>query len=249
MQRIGVFDSGIGGLTTLAEIKNLLGGGDYVFFADNLHSPFGLKNKDELFKIGCDGVNMLLGLGCEIVVLGCNTLTANCKTQLVDKFKGVTIVGTEPALKPAVAECLNVALFATPATIESERVQNLLLECRGQVTCFPQSNLAGIVEQIAPDYDIMYDYVLSAYKYLADYDGLVLGCTHFVHVRDIFQKCFKHLKIFDGNYGVAKRVRSFITQGIEKDSVKIYLTKKDEERKYYKIFDNFYKNLKMGIEK
>lgn len=249
MQRIGVFDSGIGGLTTLAEIKCLLGGGDFVFFADNKRSPFGLKSQEELFDIGCDGVKTLLSLGCDIIVLGCNTLTATTKPKLMERFKGVNIVGTEPAVKPAINECCKVALLATPASIASDRVQNLLLECRGQVTCFPQSNLAGIIEKIAPDYDIMYDYVSSAYRFLSDYDGLVLGCTHFVHVKHVFQECFKNLKIFDGNYGVAKRVKSFINCEIKNERVKIYLTQKDEEERYYKIFDNFCKNLKMGIEK
>ncbi len=249
MQRIGVFDSGIGGLTTLAEIAKTLGGGDFVYYADNLSAPFGSKETSELLQIGENAIKVLSCYGCETVVLACNTLTATVKSELVDKFGGIRIIGTEPAVLPAVRENLRVALLATPASISSRRVQELLLECRGQVTCFPMSNLAGIIEEIAPDWTIMYNYLKQTCSYLKNYDAVVLGCTHFVHVKHVFCECFPGIKVYDGNEGVARRVKSFINYPISGEKIKIYTAKKDEEQRYYKIFKKFYKNLKMGIEK
>lgn len=233
MERIGIFDSGIGGLTTLHAIRERLGGGDFVYYADDLGAPFGSKSEGELMRIGREGIKTLVNLGCTHVVLACNTLTATCKSRLVKEFK-VNVVGTEPALIPAVKECTKVALLATPATIGSKRVQELLLECRGQVTSYPQPNLAGIIEGIAPDWTIMYDYVKKNCHYLSDYDGLVLGCTHYVHIKDIFKTVFPHLKIFDGNDGVSRRVETFVKRS-DAYNLRIYTTSRTKEDRYMRI--------------
>lgn len=249
MDRIGVFDSGIGGLTTLAEIVNHRNGGDYVYYADCENSPFGTKGDAELYAIGKRAVEKLVSYGCNHVVLGCNTMTAVAKRRLVEEFPYINIIGTEPALLPAVRECTSVALLATPSTVASRRVQDLLLECRGQVACYPNPNLAGIIEGVAPDYCIMKKYLLSTCSYLVDYDALVLGCTHFVHVKEVFQECFPRIKIFDGNEGVARRVGSFVPKESGLLTLQIHTNPTDREDRYKKIFDKIYKNLKMGIEK
>lgn len=233
MERIGIFDSGIGGLTTLRAIRERLGGGDFVYLADDFNAPFGSKSEGELMKIGREGIKTLVNLGCSHVVLACNTMTATCKSQLTKEFK-VNLIGTEPALIPAVKECARVALLATPATVGSSRVQELLLECRGQVTSFPQRNLAGIIEGVAPDWTIMSSYVKKNCHYLSDYDGLVLGCTHYVHIKDIFYDVFPHLKIFDGNDGVSRRVSSFVNKP-DTYRLRVYTTSRTGEDRYFRI--------------
>ena len=233
MERIGIFDSGIGGLTTLSAIKELLGGGDFVYLADDLSAPFGTKSEGELMKIGRQGIKTLANLGCSHVVLACNTMTATCKNRLADEFD-INIIGTEPALIPAVKECARVALLATPATVGSNRVQELILKCRGQVTSYPQCNLAGIIEGFAPDWTIMSGYIKKNCHYLDDYDGLVLGCTHYVHIKEIFRKVFPHLKIFDGNDGVARRVLSFVNKP-DAYRLRVYTTSRTGEDRYMRI--------------
>lgn len=233
MERIGIFDSGIGGLTTLRAIRERLNGGDFVYLADDLSAPFGLKSEGELMKIGRENIKTLVNLGCSHVVIACNTMTASCKSRLVKEFK-VNIIGTEPALIPAVKECMRVALLATPATVGSSRVQELLLECRGQVTTYPQCNLAGIIEGVAPDWTIMKCYVEKNCHYLSDYDGLVLGCTHYVHIKDIFSEVFPHLKIFDGNDGVSRRVESLVPKP-KTYKLRVYTTSRTGEDRYMRI--------------
>lgn len=233
MDRIGIFDSGIGGLTTLSAIIKHLGGGDYVYLADDKNAPFGQKSEGELLKIGRQGIQTLINLGCNHVVLACNTMTATCKARLVDEFS-VNIIGTEPAIAPAIKECTKVALVATPATLSSNRVRELILSSRSQVTSFPQVNLAGIIESIAPDWSILYPYVRKNFHYLCDYDGLVLGCTHYVHIREVFEKVFPSIKIFDGNDGVARRVATFVEKPT-KNGLKIYTTTRKQEDRYKKL--------------
>lgn len=239
MERIGIFDSGIGGLTTLCSIQKALGGGDYVYLADDVSAPFGTKSEVELMRIGSYGVETLVGLGCKHIVLACNTLTATCKQKLVERFN-VNIIGTEPALKPAVSECTKVALLATPSTIASKRVQELLLTCRGQVTCYPHYNLAGIIEGVSPDWKIMKGYIRKNCHYLDGYDGLVLGCTHYVHIKSVFEETFPHLKVFDGNDGVGRRVLSF-TGKASGGSVKVYTTSRCGEERYMRILKEYKK--------
>lgn len=240
MDRIGIFDSGIGGLTTLSSIIKLLGGGDYVYLADDKNAPFGQKSEGELTKIGRQGIQTLVNLGCNHVVLACNTMTATCKARLVDEV-GINIIGTEPAIAPAIKECTKVALIATPSTLGSNRVRELMLSSRGQVSSFPQVNLAGIIESVAPDWSILYPYVRKNFHYLSDYDGLVLGCTHYVHIREVFKSIFPDIKIFDGNDGVARRVATFVDKPT-REGLKIYTTSRTCEDRYKKLLSILLKN-------
>lgn len=246
MDRIGIFDSGIGGLTTMAEIVSLLEGGDFIYLADGVNAPFGVKEVRELYDIGYYGVKTLVQRGCNIIVLACNTLTANVKHRLVKDFPEVVIVGTEPAVLPALKDACRVALLATPATIASSRVQELISPYKGRLTSFPNPNLAGIIEKIAPDWSIMEKYLSESFSYLNDYDALVLGCTHFVFVKEIFEKIFPNIKVYDGNYGVAKRVKSFTSTTSISTNIQFFTTRRGEEDRYRKIFDKFYKKIKNG---
>ena len=246
MERIGIFDSGIGGLTTMSSIVERLGGGDYVYLADDKNAPFGNKASGELLNIGRRGVTALVNYGCKHIVIACNTMTASCKAKLSEEFS-VNIIGTEPALKPAVNECTKVALLSTLATVSSPRLQELLLSCRGQVTCYPQLNLAGIIESIAPDWDIMYKWVAKNCHYLADYDGVVLGCTHYIHIRHVFSELFPHIKIYDGNDGVARRVEHFV-KAKDEFRLKIHTTTRKGEDRYKRIFENGEKNKKRVLK-
>ncbi len=237
--RIGFLDSGVGGLTTLRETVNMLGGGDYVYLADTENAPYGNKSAQELLAIGIKGVKFLRRLGCSYVVLGCNTLTSNAKAELTRLFPDITFIGTEPAVLPATRERIKVALLATPATIKSARMQELLLECRGQVTCFPLSSLAGIIENSLPDISSLDRYVDFNLSYLSKYDAVVLGCTHFVYLKDLIESKFKNLKIYDGNVGVASRVRALYTASVTPFRCLFFESNGKKSEKCEKIFSCF----------
>ncbi len=247
--RIGFLDSGAGGLTTMCQTVEILGGGDYVYLADTANAPYGNKSLDELIRIGAKAIERLKGFGCECVVIGCNTMTACAKRELEKKFRDIVLVGTEPALKPAIGECLRVALLATPATIGSERCRELISSCRGQVTSYPQTSLAGIIEEIVPDTSLLDGYALKNLSFLKKYDAVVLGCTHFVYLRPYIEKHYPHVKIFDGNLGVASRVKALI--GKQKAPSKyVFLDTSDKNgEKHQKIFFDLQKKFKKGIEK
>ncbi len=215
-KKIGVFDSGIGGLTTLNEIKKLLPNEDYIFYADTKNNPYGEKTKEELCSITEKIVKTLLKKDVKLIVIACNTATTNCIDYLRNRFKSIPFVGTEPAIKVACDNNYkNFLVMATPSTINSERTQSLLdinLKENENAFLLPCDGLANAIEMKD---DKRIDALLS--KYLISYkdkkiDVIVLGCTHYPIIKDKIQKYFPKAKLIDGNIGVAKRVRYILDE-------------------------------------
>lgn len=244
--RIGFLDSGIGGLTTMSVCAKSLGGGDFVYLADEKNAPYGIKDKTDLIQIGQNGVKFLSRLGCKVIVLACNTLTAIAKPKLCLTYPNITFIGVEPAVIPASKENLKVALLATPRTIGSERVKALLQSCRGKVTAYPISSLATIIENYSEDSEFLTRYAERNLKYLFDYDAVVLGCTHFIYLRPIIEKVFPNIKIYDGNLGVATRLKSIVGEQNIPLRCNFFTTNGANSEKCRKIFSNFTKKIQKG---
>ena len=98
---IGMFDSGIGGLTVLDVLKELVPNEDYLYYADNKNNPYGEKSDEELLKICCKVVDYLIDNNCRIIVIACNTATTKCMKKLREIYKDIIFVGTVPAIKVA----------------------------------------------------------------------------------------------------------------------------------------------------
>ena len=94
MGKIGVFDSGIGGLTVLDSLKKVLPKEDYIFYADSIHNPYGEKTDEELRQITSEIVEYLKDRGCKIIVIACNTATTRCIDYLRDKYPDLIFIGT-----------------------------------------------------------------------------------------------------------------------------------------------------------
>ena len=129
MKRIGVFDSGIGGLTVLEELKIVLPNEDYLFYADSKNCPYGEKSDTELYDITSNIVDYLIDRECKIIVIACNTATTRCIKYLRDKYKDKEI------------------------------------------------------------------------------DAIVLGCTHYPHIKDLISKYFTNAELLDGGAGVARETK------------------------------------------
>ena len=209
--KIGVFDSGIGGLTTLEEIKNILPNEDFIFYADSKNNPYGEKTKEELCNITEDIVNTLIEYKVKIIVIACNTATTNCIEYLRNKFPNMIFVGTEPAIKVACDNNYkNTLVMATPGTISSDRVHELVKKNKKRnekIYLVPCDGLANAIETNNKEkIDLLLHENLDKYK---DYniDAIVLGCTHYPIIKDKIQKYFKDATLIDGNIGVARQVK------------------------------------------
>ena len=181
-KKIGIFDSGIGGLTTLEAITDLLPNEDYVYYADRKNNPYGNKSDEELYDIVNKVVRKLFKENVKLIVIACNTATTKCISKLRENYPDMIFIGTEPAIKVACDNNYkNTLVIATPGTIASERTQELLVKNKKDnenIELIACDNLANAIE----NYDNKkIDEILHKYfdKYKdKDIDAVVLGCTH-----------------------------------------------------------------------
>ena len=146
---IGVFDSGIGGVTVLKEIIKLLPNYHYLYYSDSFNNPYGDKTKDELLLISKNIVQLLIDSGCKIIVIACNTASAICKDYLRDNFD-VPIIAIEPAIKQVFDNNPKgkTLVMATKGTIESEKFFKLYNSFSSDNMIIESfSGLADLIEQ------------------------------------------------------------------------------------------------------
>ncbi|EKD49835.1 MAG: hypothetical protein ACD_63C00035G0006 [uncultured bacterium] len=236
---IGVFDSGIGGLTILKEIKKILPKQNLVYFADVANNPYGTKKGHEIAEFSMRVAEFLLSKGANIIVVACNTATAAAIDSLREKVS-IPFVGTEPAVKPAVEESQNkrIGVLVTPMTSISDRFYSLIEKYGDDAEIFikPCPKLVEIVEQgkwSSLNTKLLIRDYLSVLLDEKEVDSIVLGCTHFVFLKKlIVEESGKEVKIFDSSGGVAKQTRRVINKlklSDEEGNVEIYASA-DEER-------------------
>ena len=216
LMKIGVFDSGMGGMTTFREIRELSPNEDVEYYADFINHPYGNKTDEELDEITTNVVRNFVNGGAEMIVIACNTATTKCIRKLREKFPGVIFVGTEPAVKPACDDGnKNILVLVTPVTAGSEQLERLITNNKKEdqnITVVPCHGLAEAVET-RDEAKIQDALDKNLHEYVGgDYDAVVLGCTHYVLIKDEIQKMFANAKLYDGNKGVAKRVKAILEE-------------------------------------
>ena len=205
--RVGVFDSGIGGLTVLAECARQAPQAIYYYYGDNAHAPYGARGPREIAGFVGAAVRRLRLYGVCAVVLACNTATAVC-VDMLRKTCPVPIVGIEPAVAPAARRCRRVLVLTTPVTARSERLRRLtegFPQC--DITVYGAPGLAAVIERGLSRGEgvTIFDHLPSG-----RYDGVVLGCTHYAFFRreiGLFYGC----PVFDGARGTAARLRQLLS--------------------------------------
>lgn len=203
---IGVFDSGIGGLTVLAACAQNLKDEIFYYYGDNRHAPYGnLKTKtikryvEKVFK-------RFARLKVKAVVIGCNTATAVCVEELRKRYS-FPIIGAEPAIFSAAKDGGEVWALATKATCNSERFNNLIKKASEK---FPNAKivpkacptLAGAIEKNLLQNAFDYTPFLPKGKP----DSVVLGCTHYIYIKEQIKQWY-NCKVYDGNIGIVNRLK------------------------------------------
>lgn len=190
---IGVFDSGLGGLSVLAALVDALPGADFVYFADTAHVPYGNKEdhyiQRRVLAIGED----LVAQGCQLLVVACNTATAAAVQALRLAHPGIPVVGVEPGIKPAAraTRSKRIAVLVTESTARSERLARLIREHAAHVDVHiePCPGWATQVESLRlNDPDMANDAARRLHPLLASgVDQIVLGCTHYSFLRPVLE--------------------------------------------------------------
>lgn len=212
---IGVFDSGVGGISVLAEARRLLPRERFIYFGDTLNAPYGTRTPEEVLALAEAAFDRLRERNCKAVVIACNTATAAAAAQLRAAWPEIPIIGMEPALKPAsmLRHGGSVLVLATPMTLRLEKFRRLMAlygEGAVPVAC---PGLPEIVERL--DFAGAKDYLeerLAGFIRPAP-DAVVLGCTHYVFLRETLRGLLPEgVPIVDGNLGTARQLVRVLTQ-------------------------------------
>lgn len=190
---IGVFDSGVGGISVLREIQACLPAESLLYFADSGHAPYGEKNQAFIQQRSLRIAEFLIGQGAKALVIACNTATAAAASVLRQRWPDMPIVGMEPAVKPAAAASRKriVAVLATSGTLASARFAALLdsFSQGVQVITRPGVGLVDFIERGDLDSAALKACLAAHLQPLKESgaDVLVLGCTHYVFLRHLIQ--------------------------------------------------------------
>ena len=211
---IGVFDSGLGGISVLRACVRLLPQENFLFFGDSANAPYGEKSLDQVRALTLSAVDRLLEQGVKGIVVACNTATSAAIGLLRQLHPGLPIIGIEPPVKPAAlaAGSSSVIVMATPLTIREDKYQKLAAALCGHanVISLPCKGLAEMVERGIFDGPVLDAYLqdlLLPFRY-CNIDYIVLGCTHYPFVRKAIARNFgRPVSIIDGSEGTARQLR------------------------------------------
>lgn len=211
---IGFFDSGVGGISVLRETVRLLPHEDYLYFGDSLHAPYGVKPAEEVVELCASAVERLLDQGAKAIVLACNTATSVAAAALRQRYPALPIIGTEPALKPAVERHPGgrILVMATAMTLKEQKFFDLWNQFRDQaeIVPVPCSGLMEFVERGILSGEQVERFLMDR---LAPFikvpvDAVVLGCTHYPFLRGPIRRLLgRRVEILDSAGGVARQLR------------------------------------------
>ena len=237
---IGVFDSGIGGLSVLRHLRQLLPNESFIYFADSGYAPYGDKTEDEIQERSLKIAQFLVSKNIKALVVACNTATAAAIKMLRQQFPALIIIGIEPGLKPAAlqSKTKKIGVLATRSTIQSQKFNQLRdqLEQEMQVQFFTQAcvGLVNLIEQGNMESEDMTQLLNQFVEplILQGVDAIVLGCTHYpfvsqqieqiinnnvsnvhVDVQDQAKENTQHaIQLIDTGLAVAKQLKTQLTQ-------------------------------------
>lgn len=212
--KIGIFDSGIGGVTVLKEILKILPNENYIYYSDSKNNPYGDKSDEEIFNM-CDKiVKEFIKKECKAIVIACNTASAKAAKQLREKYPEEIIIAIEPAYKMVhdFAYENTTLVMATKGTIESEKFHKLyekydnhktyLMACKGLADIIEEGNEEKIQKYLKEN--------LS--EYVGKVENVVLGCTHYPLVQEQITQVLGNVEFFNGAPNLAKHLKDILEE-------------------------------------
>lgn len=213
-QPVGVFDSGVGGISVLRELIRVMPCENYIYLGDSKNAPYGTKSLEEVRRLSLENARTLLEQGAKGLVVACNTATSAAVRLMRGMYPELPIVGIEPALKPAALqkEHPHVLVMATPMTVQQEKFRQLMAryEEKAEIYPLPCPGLMEFVEAGDLESDMLHDFLQELLDpYLGkQLDSVVLGCTHYPFARRMIRQIVGDaVTIFDGGEGTAREMR------------------------------------------
>lgn len=217
-QPIGIFDSGVGGTSIWKEIHELLPHENTLYLADSKNAPYGNKTIDEIITLSIKNTEVLLKMGCKIIVVACNTATTNAISILREKYD-IPFIGIEPAIKPASlqTQTKSIGILATKGTLSSAlfhtSTQKFSKEIK--ITEVVGKDLVPLIEngelENQKTTSLLRKYMQPMLK--ANIDYLVLGCSHYPYLIPQIKKTLpKHITIIDSGASVALQTKKVLKE-------------------------------------
>lgn len=212
--KIGVFDSGIGGLTFVKELFNLVSNVEVVYFADTLHMPYGNKPKEYIMNRAKIIIDFLKSKNSELIVSACGTVSSVLpEFQNYENIIGVVKSSCLKALK--ITKNGNIGIIATELSLKEKYYEKILLGLNKNLNIYPRAcpKLAEIIENNNNNLNIQdFNYIKSCVAIFAEknIDTLILGCTHYPIIKKVITKILKGIKIVDSSIETAKFVSKIL---------------------------------------
>ncbi len=206
---VGVFDSGVGGISTLGMLTKILPHERFIYYGDTLHAPYGTKTTEEVLACVRGVTDQLLTRNVKALVIACNTATGAAAASLRGELT-IPVIGMEPALKPAslVRKNGNILVMATPLALRQEKFIHLMERYGEGAIPVPCDGLMELVEKEDEEGAEAYLRRLFSGFDLRHTDAVVLGCTHYVFLKEMIRGILPgHIAITDGNEGAARQLR------------------------------------------
>ncbi|WP_425098243.1 glutamate racemase [Tropicibacter sp. S64] len=229
---VGVFDSGLGGLTVLDAVSKRLPDVPFAYFADSAHAPYGVRDSDDIYRLTCAAVERLWDEGCDLVVLACNTASAAALRRMQESWipREKRVLGVFVPLIEALTErqwgdnspprevaVKHVALFATPATVSSRAFQRELAFRAIGVDVEAQA-CGGLVDAIEEGDMILAEALVRSHvdalkRKMPKPEAAILGCTHYPLMEEIFQDALgKDVAVYSQANLVAESLADYLVR-------------------------------------
>ena len=212
---IGVFDSGIGGVSVLRNLRAHLPGETFIYYGDDANAPYGTRPEEEILRLARADVGFLTDLGVKAIVIACNTATSAAAKTLREEM-ALPIIGMEPALKPASEMRKNgiVAVLATPATLRQQKFRALMEKYGAHAVPIPCPGLMEFVERGEIDGERLDGFLQKTFQPYrgAQIDAAVLGCTHYVFLKNAIARALPGVPLVDGNEGTARQLKRVLEE-------------------------------------
>lgn len=215
---IGVFDSGVGGLTVLHHAMEMMPHEHFLYYADIANVPYGTKSRKEIVAHVDAAIERMMKMPLKAIVLACNTATSVSASILREKYD-LPIIGMEPAVKPAVlhGDPRKILVLATELTLKEEKFLELVksLSASDRVDALPMQELVNYAEEYDFDSPGLKRYLRKAFSKVnwTEYHSVVLGCTHFLYFKILMKEIIpSHVQYVDGHIGTINHLSNQIVR-------------------------------------
>ncbi len=214
---IGVFDSGVGGISVLKRLVEEMPHERFVYFGDSANAPYGDKSPEWVCRRSHEVAQNMADSGAKAIVIACNTATSAAAAALREEFQRIPIIGIEPALKPATeAACHDrILVMATAITIRLDKFHSLARRygSHSDIITVACKGLADLIETgdfESPKLRALLERQVGAYR--EKVDGVVLGCTHYPFAARQIRAVLGDMPLYDGGTGTARQTRRLLEE-------------------------------------